>query len=395
MRSIELFTGTGGLALGLAHAGFRHELLIDKDRHTCATLRENGRRILPMTDWNLIEGDVASVDYAPHAGQIQLLAAGAPCQPFSLAGNHGGHNDERNMFPEVVRAVRELRPDAILIENVRGLLRPSFRPYFEYVLESLALPDIAGEPDEDWEDHQARISRSSKARGRRLRYDVHHHLLNAADFGVPQRRERVVIVAFRSDLGVAWSQPCRTHSQDALLYAQYVDGTYWREHELSAPEHVPARLSGRVRSLMARPQPVEWRWRTVRDALRFLPIPVDFREDPVFPNHFGNPGARSYKGHTGSHWDDPAKTLKAGVHAVPGGENMLRDDDGSVRYFTIREAARLQTFPDAFRLSGPWGECMRQLGNAVPVRMAATLGDLIRVKLARPRSGRMAKPRRA
>ena len=287
------------------------------------------------------------------------------------------------MFPETLRAVRELRPAAILIENVKGLLRPNFRPYFDYVLEQLSSPDIAPEPEESWQSHRDRLlaTRGGWADSE-LAYDAYHHLLNAADFGVPQRRERVFIIAFRRDQRAAWQVPAPTHSRDALLHAQYVDGSYWREHELPKPREVPERFHGRVRKLMGEPRPTEWRWRTVRDAFRFLPEPVDYTEDAIFPNHFGNPGARSYKGHTGSPWDEPAKTLKAGVHAVPGGENMLVSGDGSVRYFTNREAARLQGFPDAYRLSGPWGECMRQLGNAVPVSIAEHLGTLIRQTLA-------------
>ena len=94
-------------------------------------------------------------------------------------------------------------------------------------------------------------------------------------------------------------------------------------------------------------------------------------------HHFGNPGARAYPGHTGSPYDQPAKTLKAGDHGVPGGENMLVRADNSVRYFTVREAARLQTFPDAYQFAGAWVECFRQLGNAVPVKMARLLAERV------------------
>ena len=90
-----------------------------------------------------------------------------------------------------------------------------------------------------------------------------------------------------------------------------------------------------------------------------------------------NPGARSYAGHTGSPLDEPAKTLKAGDHGVPGGENMLARVDGSVRYFTVREAARLQTFPDSYTFCGAWTEAMRQLGNAVPVRLAEVVASSV------------------
>jgi DNA (cytosine-5)-methyltransferase 1 len=110
----------------------------------------------------------------------------------------------------------------------------------------------------------------------------------------------------------------------------------------------------------------------VRDAIGDLPDPRRFQDSNI-PNHVLNPGARSYVGHTGSPLDEPAKTLKAGVHGVPGGENMLARPDGSVRYFTVREAARLQTFPDDFVFRGSWSENMRQLGNAVPVTLAETI----------------------
>ena len=124
------------------------------------------------------------------------------------------------------------------------------------------------------------------------------------------------------------------------------------------------------------------RWRTVRDALRGLPEPVDYVEHPSVLNHIGNPGARAYPGHTGSPLDEPAKTLKAGDHGVPGGENMLRRPDGTVRYFTVREAARLQGFPDTYRFSGAWTECLRQLGNAVPVDLAHAVAASVHEILA-------------
>lgn len=109
---------------------------------------------------------------------------------------------------------------------------------------------------------------------------------------------------------------------------------------------------------------------TVRDAITDLPVPSESGDSPGILNHRLIPGARSYTGHTGSPLDLPAKTLKAGDHGVLGGENMLTARDGSVRYFTVREAARLQTFPDTWELTGSWSEAMRQLGNAVPVELA-------------------------
>jgi DNA (cytosine-5)-methyltransferase 1 len=114
-------------------------------------------------------------------------------------------------------------------------------------------------------------------------------------------------------------------------------------------------------------------WKTVRDAITDLPDPEKSFSKDAFDHKF-NPGARTYAGHTGSPLDEPAKTLKAGDHGVPGGENMLLKPNGSVRYFTVRESARLQTFPDDYRFPGSWTESMRQLGNAVPVTLAQAVG---------------------
>ena len=125
-------------------------------------------------------------------------------------------------------------------------------------------------------------------------------------------------------------------------------------------------------------------WRTVREAIFDLPDPEkNPRMAANVRDHRFQPGARSYAGHTGSPLDEPAKTLKAGVHGVPGGENMLARPDGRVRYFTVRESARLQTFPDDFRFHGSWTESMRQLGNAVPVRLAEVIALSIHDDLRR------------
>ena len=125
------------------------------------------------------------------------------------------------------------------------------------------------------------------------------------------------------------------------------------------------------------------RWQTVRDALAGLPDPHDVAKASAIPNHELRLGARSYPGHTGSDIDEPAKTLKAGGHGVPGDENMIRLRDGSIRYFTTRESARLQTFPDDYVFAGSWTESMRQIGNAVPVMLAHTMGDAIARRLCR------------
>jgi DNA (cytosine-5)-methyltransferase 1 len=382
MKSVELFTGAGGLALGTAKAGFAHTAVIEWNPDACDTLRENATRVDAMRDWDIRECDVREVDFSPFA-EIDLIAAGAPCQPFSLGGKHRAFNDERNMFPEVFRAAREAHPSAVIVENVKGLLRNSFRSYFEYIKAALADPDLGPAPGEGWQSHAARLLRAAEGSNTgRVRYRVHHQLLNAADYGVPQRRERVFIVAIREDAGSRWKGVSPTHSEDALLFDKWVSGEYWREHGLTQPP-VPQRYRRRVEKLWASGGPLlSRRWRTVRDALRGLPEPVDYIEHPTILNHVGNPGARSYPGHTGSPLDEPSKTLKAGDHGVPGGENMIAFPDGRVRYFTVREAARLQGFPDDYRFSGPWTECLRQLGNAVPVGLAAAVADSVAAQLS-------------
>jgi DNA (cytosine-5)-methyltransferase 1 len=118
--------------------------------------------------------------------------------------------------------------------------------------------------------------------------------------------------------------------------------------------------------------PTEKAWVTVRDSLGSLPQPD---ESHNISDHIFKDGARVYPGHTGSYIDLPSKTLKAGAHGVPGGENMIRYKDDSVRYFTVYEAKLLQTFPSDFNISGVWGEAMRQIGNAVPVLFAKKIGE--------------------
>lgn len=377
--SLELFAGAGGLALGVALAGFDHEAVIEYDHEACETLRLNLSQVRAMRGWPVIETDVRDFDYHPFAEDVNLLCGGPPCQPFSLGGKHRGQRDERNMFPEVFRALSEVRPQAVLLENVKGLLRPSFRPYFEYIIDRIRFPDHNPRSGESWREHHARLRGDSRraSRSEDLRYDVEYRLLNAADYGTPQRRERVIIVGFRSDLDVEWSWPRKTHSAAALEYCKTVESSYWAEHGLPVPKR-----GARADSLSLPLAPGERRWKTVRDAISKYPPPRSSNPRTRPKNHVGIPGARAYPGHTGSPLDEPAKTLKAGDHGVPGGENMLRNDDGSVRYFTVREAAALQGLPDSFEFPGTWTESMRQLGNAVPVGLARVLAKAIREALA-------------
>lgn len=332
--------------------------------------------------WPLHEEDIRKFDYSKIDGEVDLLTAGLPCQPFSLAGKSKAHRDKRDMFSEVVRAARELRPKAILIENVKGLVRPGFKDYFEYLLLAIASPGLAPASNESWRDHFDSLRQDKTSDD--LKYEVHVHTINAADYGIPQWRDRVLIVAFRSDLKIKWTLPPATHSVEALLWAQLKSRAYWKKHglERNRPGLMSRRLADRarrVRELRKRPEPKPWQ--TVRDAFKGLPQLRQGQTSRTDPNHFLNRGARSYTGHEGSLIDEPAKTLKAGSHGVPGGENSLRIGKNRIRYFSVRECARLQTFPEDYFFAGAWIRAMRQVGNAVPVLLARLIATSIKEHL--------------
>jgi DNA (cytosine-5)-methyltransferase 1 len=383
MKSIELFAGAGGLGMGLHRAGFHPATVVEWDHDCCVTVRENQVFEHPVVrDWPLVEGDVRSVDFAPFEDRLDLISGGPPCQPFSLGGKHKAYDDARDMFPQAIRAVREARPKAFIFENVKGLTRAAFRNYFEYIKLQLEHPELTATSEEDWTDHLSRLERHHTHGARSgLHYRVVARVLNAANFGVPQKRERVVFVGFRDDLDLEWSFPVGTHAAEALLWDQFGSGEYWDRHKVAKAAR-PDDPVARAQAERLGGKPAACAWRTVRDAITDLPDPETDRDGARrWHNHRFQQGARSYAGHTGSPLDEPAKTLKAGVHGVPGGENMLAKPDGSVRYFTVRESARLQTFPDDYVFHGSWTETMRQLGNAVPPHLAYVIGRDVARKL--------------
>lgn len=162
MTSVEICAGAGGQSLGLERAGFEHEALVEIDDACCATLRVN------RPQWNVLHGDVTKFDGRPFKG-VDLLAGGVPCPPFSVAGKQLGANDERDLFPEALRLTDEIRPRAVMLENVRGFLDPRFDAYRRNLIQSF----------------------------RKLGYKADFKLFHASDLGVPQLRPRVVIVALR------------------------------------------------------------------------------------------------------------------------------------------------------------------------------------------------------
>lgn len=320
MTSIELFSGCGGLAKGLALAGFEHCAFVEFDKWACASLRAN------YTPELVHEADIRTFDFSAYQS-VDLVAGGPPCQPFSLGGLAKAYNDKRDMFPQAVRAIRELKPRAFLFENVKGLLRKSFADYFNYIVARLTFPDCVSHADESWQSHSKRLENIVYSTWPGLKYRIYYRILNAADFGVPQMRERVFIIGLRSDVSFEWVWP--------------------------SPLVKPSNR------------------KTIQDVLNDLPSPLDPHN---LSDHVYIGGAKTYPGHTGSAINMPSKTIKAGAHGVPGGENMIRFENGTVRYMTIREAKLIQTFPPSYKICGSWGEALRQIGNAVPVKLAEIIG---------------------
>ena len=426
--SVELFAGGGGLVQASTNTGFRHLLLNEFAKRACQTLEANRFEAFPegvdsevLAKWldvidkqraegagiagpgerphypPLVTGDVRKLDmrFLQERG-VDLLSGGPPCQPFSLGGVARGDEDERNMFPEMFRAVREIRPKAVICENVRGLTRPSFNPYFQYIKRELALPFVKRREGATWQEHDRVLRERLMARDTNPAetYEVTQHDVNAANYGVPQIRNRVILLAFRADLDVdpelVKRAVARTHSHAALARS-ILEGTYWNRHK-EAGARIPKRVIDLVTSRYKNEQLAlesgddELQpWLTLRDAILGLPeintLMLDkATEQGDFPDHVGWPGARIYDGHTPNELDRPAKTVKAGVHGVPGGESVMqldkqvRDENTGLmrpeyRYMTVREAARVMTFGDRWSMAGPRGERMRQLGNAVPVKL--------------------------
>lgn len=421
--SIELFAGGGGLAMAVHNAGFRPLLFNEFNERACQTLEASARTTLadagirriedpcphppePGSPAPLYPGDVSKLDMSRFAGKVDILAGGPPCQPFSAGGVARGDEDKRNMFPEMFKAIRQIRPKAVICENVRGLLRPSFAGYFNYIQNELRLPFLLREPASlPWTEHNAKLEAALEALSDDAADEDHYRLVtvpvNAAEYGVPQVRHRVVLVAFRADLGVdveAFRKYVETPQfSENALFRSIRDGDYWERHK-GVPGHVQECVTKRLPKVIKDDDLKPFR--TLRDAIagygtdKRLPAlpaiqsPSDLKglaNKPDFglmagvTGHIGWPGARIYKGHTPNELDRPAKTVKAGVHGVPGGESVMLLDtqvprkgspgefDYAHRYMTVREAARVMTFPDEWEGQGPRGEQMRQLGNAVPV----------------------------
>ena len=325
--SIELFAGAGGLAIGLEQAGFEHVLLNEFDANACATLRHN------RPEWNIAEGDIHDVDFTPYAGMVDLLSGGFPCQAFSYAGKGGGFEDTRGtLFFEMARAAQEIHPKVILCENVKGLTSHDNGNTFRVICNTFN--------------------------------EIGYHLfepkvLRAVRYKVPQKRERIILVAVRNDLvdGIDYHYPDPykkvLHLSDALI-----GGTLYQN---DAPESPYPRYSERKAAVLAQvPEGGDWR-----------DLPEDVARE-YLAGSWGLGGGKTGMARRLA-MNEPSLTLTC----APAQKQTERCHPTETRPLNIREYARIQTFPDDWEFEGDLSSQYKQIGNAVPVNLAAAVGRSI------------------
>lgn len=321
---MELFAGAGGLALGMEKAGFESVLLNEFDKHACNTLRKN------RPEWNVVEGDIANVDFTDYKDQIDILSGGFPCQAFSYAGKKLGFEDTRGtLFFEFARAVQETNPKVIVAENVRGLLKHE---------NGKTLETIANVIDE-------------------LGYQlVSPKVLKAIFYQVPQKRERLFLVGIRKDLAPEvefhWPSPYSRIMtlKDALKKGELFDS--------DVPDAPGQTYPPRKAEILAH-VPQGGYWRDLPDALQ-----REYMQKSYFLGGGKTGMARRLS------WEEPSLTLTC----APAQKQTERCHPEDTRPLTVREYARIQTFPDDWEFAGPLTAQYKQIGNAVPVNLGYAVG---------------------
>lgn len=318
---IDLFSGAGGLSLGLKKAGWNGLLASDFDAQACATYRRNFKGV------EVLEGDVRTADWTSLKGKVDLVAGGPPCQPFSVAGNQRAHHDTRDMLPEFVRAVREIKPKLFLMENVAGLTSSRHLPYFVKKLAELEL----------------------------LGYELHFQILNAADYGVAQDRLRVIVLGGLKGKPVF---PAKTHGVGNRLFVAAGDVLD------DAPQDEPNRaIVTYAKNPILRPSP--WAGMLVNGGGR----PIDLsKPSQTIPASAG--GNRTHI------IDECGILLDYHAHLQNGGAPRSGLVE-QVRRLTVRESARIQSFPDSFEFIGQRSAKYRQVGNAVPPLLGKAVGEAL------------------
>lgn len=328
--SAELFAGGGGLALGMEKAGFKHLLLNEFDHNACETLRAN------RPQWNVIEGDIHDIDFTPFKGKIDFLSGGFPCQAFSYAGKRLGFEETRGtLFFELARAVKEIQPKVFMGENVRGL----------------------------FEHDNGRTLQTIKDVIAELGYTlIEPRVLRALQYNVPQKRERLILIAIRNDIAplVEFKWPDVSPSVRTLRDAFFAGELFDTDVPLSDGQKYP---DSKYKVMQLVPEGGDWR-----------NLPEDIARDYMKGSY--NLGG----GKTGMArrlaLDEPSLTLTC----APAQKQTERCHPIETRPLTIREYARIQTFPDDWQFCGNLTAQYKQIGNAVPVNLAWAIGrSLIRL----------------
>lgn len=329
-KLIELFAGAGGLAIGMEKAGFESVLLNEIDKHACSTLREN------RPSWNVSEDDVSNISFTEYKDEIDILSGGFPCQAFSYAGKKLGFEDIRGtLFFEFARAVKESNPKVIVAENVRGLLKHD---------NGNTLKAIKSVIDE-------------------LGYElVEPRVLKAMFYQVPQKRERLLLIAIRKDLAdyLKFSWPSPYHRIMTMKDALQKGELYSSDVPKSQGQQYPARKAEILSHV-----PQGGYWRDLPDALQ-----KEYMKKSYFLGGGKTGMARRLS------WEEPSLTLTCS----PAQKQTERCHPEETRPLTVREYARIQTFPDSWEFSGPITSQYKQIGNAVPVNLAYALArSLVRL----------------
>lgn len=328
--SVELFAGAGGLALGMHMAGFRHVLLNEMDAVACQTLRRN------HPEWNVLESDIHNVDFTPLRDRVDFLSGGFPCQAFSYAGKKGGLNDTRGtLFFELTRAVREIQPKVFMGENVKGLLSHDNGCTLQVIRNAIA----------------------------ELGYTlVEPRVLKAIMYQVPQKRERLILIAIRNDIAervkFKWPDPYKRIM--TLRDAFFSGDLFENDVPVSDGQSYPVKKA-RVMAMV--PEGGDWR-----------DLPVEEQKEYMGGSFYLGGGKTGMARRLSM--DEPSLTLTC----APAQKQTERCHPLETRPLTVREYARVQTFPDNWQFEGSLTEQYKQIGNAVPVNLAFAIGrSLIRL----------------
>ena len=313
---IELFAGAGGLALGLEEAGFDGLAYVEFNHQACNTLRAN------RPDWNVIEADVHQVDFKKWNGKVDLVSGGAPCQAFSYAGKKLGFGDTRGtLFAEFARCIHEVEPKMFLFENVRGLL--------------------SHDHGRTW----ATINHVFEEQG----YYVQYQVLNACYYGVGQKRQRMIVIGIRNDL------------KERITFDYPVAEKEWttlRDVLQDVPDSPYQPYSENKRKVLE----------LVPPGGCWVDLPEEVAKEYMGKSYYSGGGRRGMARRIS--WDEPCLTLTTS----PSQKQTERCHPDETRPFTIREYARIQSFPDEWEFEGTLSDQYKQIGNAVPVELARRVG---------------------